>query len=87
MAIMFILSACIAACQKPDARRYVALKDVPIYREPLDGTTDVVYTVKKGEACVFGREVTKKVYLFKEVTCGNAHGWTPDWADFDEVKG
>lgn len=75
----------LAACDQPEAKRYVALKTVPIYREPIDGTEDVIYEVKKGEVCVFGKEVTKKVYMFREVTCSDAHGWTPDWTAFEKM--
>jgi hypothetical protein len=84
--ILLLTLAVLAACEQTEAKRYIALKTVPIYREPIDGAEDVIYEVKKGEVCTFGKEVTKKVYMFREVTCGGAHGWTPDWAAFEEVK-
>ena len=76
----------IAACQDDHEKYYAVVKAVPIYREPIDGTADVVYEAKKGEICTFGKEITKKVYMFREVTCGDAHGWTPDWSAFEEVS-
>jgi hypothetical protein len=85
--VLFLLLAWLTACELSEVKRYAALKAVPIYREPIDGTEDVIYEVKKGEICVFGKEVTKKVYMFREVKCGGAHGWTPDWAAFEEMKG
>lgn len=63
----------------------VARTDVPLYREPVDGTTDMIYLVKQGEVCNFGREVVNKVFLFKEVKCGEAVGWTADWMEFKEI--
>ncbi|HEX7648359.1 MAG TPA: hypothetical protein VF450_13205 [Noviherbaspirillum sp.] len=83
---LLIALAVLSACQQRVAKRYIALKTVPIYREPIDGTEDVIYEVKKGEVCIFGKEVMKKVYMFRGVTCGEVHGWTPGWAAFEEVK-
>jgi hypothetical protein len=84
--ILLLFVAAIAACQDSVSEKYVALKETPLYREPSDGTQDVSYIVKEGEVCYFGNEVTKKVYRFKEVTCEDGRGWTPDWMDFKKIE-
>lgn len=84
--IICIFLGAVAACSKEPLKKYMAMKDTTLYKEPIDGTQDISYVVKKGETCYFGKEVTKKVYLFKEATCENGSGWTPDWMDFKEIN-
>lgn len=83
---MFVVGIVIlAACERMRARHYVALKAVTIFREPIDGTDDVIYRVAEGESCSLGAAVTKKVFMFREVTCGDIHGWTMDWTEFEPI--
>lgn len=69
-----------ACSQEP--KKVVATKQIDIYKQPIDGTNDVAFTVRTGDVCAFIDEQQNKVYLYKKVNCNGQIGWTPDWADF-----
>jgi len=66
----------------PTPKKAVAMKQIDIYKQPIDGTRDLAFTVRAGDICTFIDEQQNKVYLFKKVDCNGQVGWTPDWADF-----
>lgn len=75
---LLIMTAC-----TPTVKKVVATKQVDIYKEPIDGTSELAFTVQAGDVCTFIDEQQNKVYLFKKVNCDGRLGWTPDWADFE----
>ncbi|WP_089082356.1 hypothetical protein [Aquitalea magnusonii] len=79
--LVLLIGLLVVGCS-PRPIKVVALKSINVYKQPVDGTSDLVFNVKAGDVCFIIDKQQNKVYLFKKMKCNDRVGWTPDWADF-----
>ena len=70
---LFFCIFVLLGCEKPSGR-WVALKDVPVFTE-ADEADVLSFTIKTGETCALGKERVVKVFMYREVRCGQRTGW------------
>jgi hypothetical protein len=71
--ILVSLACLLLGCQKPGGR-WRATEDVTVFKDANEAN-ELQYIVKKGDVCALGKERVVKVFMYREIVCGQLEGW------------
>jgi hypothetical protein len=88
------LTAILAICaypvftgeEKVDGELWIAKANIIAYHAPAESGKQILYEIKKDEACIPLKTLTTKAHLYINVLCEYGEGWIHSRSNFDTIK-